>query len=400
MRIKIKIIAILSILLASLHLWGQSNDEDLQVVLQKLDKGESVEHMHINLSDINFATGTSKLAPAAKSYLNKVAKLMKLTTNMNLLIKGHADNTGSKEVNNKLSKERAEAVKNYLTSQNIEEMRLEAKGFGNSAPIADNDTPDGRAKNRRVEMEILKKESVKTLQDVIVYRSGERKGVIVSSYGKEQVSFRQFISSSEQQVSTSKVEKIIFADGREVYFDPADEPLKKKDKPERSFAFRPFAESAAFHKGQFVIGMGLGVDNNIGIKYKENKISLPPVWVVMELPLKHNIGVGVSGGMMQWSPKSSNSAQYTYWSISPRIAYHLNLAEQVDLYGGVAVTGRFATLEEGDAENGISLKNNQFDASAFVGLRYYFNKLLGVYGEYGDDNIACARLGLAFRFGR
>jgi hypothetical protein len=104
--------------------------------------------------------------------------------------------------------------------------------------------------------------------------------------------------------------------------------------------------------------------------------------------------------MMQWSPKSSEGAQYIYWSISPRIAYHLNLVEQVDLYGGVAITGRIATLEAGDGENSISLKNNQFDASVFVGLRYYFNKFLGVYGEYGDDNIACARLGLAFRFGR
>ncbi len=119
---------------------------------------------------------------------------------------------------------------------------------------------------------------------------------------------------------------------------------------------------------------------------------------VMELPLKHNIGVGVSGGMMQWSPKSSEGAQYTYWCISPRMAYHLNFAEQVDLYAGVAVTGRFATMEAGDGENSISLKNNHFDASAFAGLRYYFNKILDVYGEYGDDNIACARLGLAFRF--
>ncbi len=75
------------------------------------------------------------MEPSAKSYLNKVAKLLKLATNINLLIKGHADNTGSNEVNNKLSKERAEAVKRYLIVQNIPLERLEAKGYGSSVPI-------------------------------------------------------------------------------------------------------------------------------------------------------------------------------------------------------------------------------------------------------------------------
>ncbi|MBK8562519.1 MAG: OmpA family protein [Saprospiraceae bacterium] len=398
MRRLSKYLVLILWMLASLLATGQTNEDDLQNILQKLDDGESVEHMHINLSDINFATGTANLEPSAKSYLNKVAKLLKLATNINLLIKGHADNTGSNEVNNKLSKERAEAVKRYLIVQNIPLERLEAKGYGSSVPIAENETAEGRAKNRRVEMEILKNKSVKTVQDIIVMRNGDSIGGTVGTYDKEQISYRQFSDGSMQQVSTKGVEKIIFADGREVRFN---EPSQAEKEPTESrFRFRPFAESAAFHKGQFVVGMGLGVDNNIGIKYKDNKISLPPVWAVMELPLKHNIGVGVSGGMMQWSPKSSEGAQYTYWCISPRMAYHLNFAEQVDLYAGVAVTGRFATMEAGDGENSISLKNNQFDASAFVGLRYYFNKILGVYGEYGDDNIACARLGLAFRFGR
>lgn len=394
-----------SMLLVSTFLLGQSHEDELNGVLQKLDKGEAVEHTLINLSDINFATGTTELTSVANSYLGKVAKLLESASNINLLIKGHTDNTGSAEINEKLSVGRASAVQQYLIQQGVADDRLEIRGYGSSIPVAENQTSGGRAKNRRVELEILKKETVKTVQDIIVLRNGDRMGVVVINYDEEQVSYKQFSDETEKQVAVYWVEKIVFADGREVLFDlpavPETEPAQaEENKAKTDFSFNPFAEAAAFHQGQFIVGAGLGVENNIGITYKDHKIMPPPVWLVMELPLKHNLGVGVSGGYMQWKPKSIEDLVYTYFTVASRLAYHLNLGEAIDLYGGVAVTGRFATMQFEGRTEANSLTNNQFDATLFAGLRYYFNRSIGVYGEYGDDNVACAKLGLAFRFGK
>jgi outer membrane protein OmpA-like peptidoglycan-associated protein len=74
---------------------------------------------------------------------------------MRIELSGHTDSKGSDKYNLKLSKERAEAVFNYLVSKGIDEKRLTHKGYGAKQPIADNATDAGRAKNRRVEFKIV-----------------------------------------------------------------------------------------------------------------------------------------------------------------------------------------------------------------------------------------------------
>ena len=71
-------------------------------------------------------------------------------------VQAHTDYKGSGEANLKLSEQRALSVKNYLVSQGVSEKRLIAKGYGESQPIADNKTEEGRAKNRRVELKVIK----------------------------------------------------------------------------------------------------------------------------------------------------------------------------------------------------------------------------------------------------
>ncbi|MBL7808980.1 MAG: OmpA family protein [Saprospiraceae bacterium] len=394
-----KILFLAILLFGSVCVYSQTPDSDLQEVLRKLDRGESVEHMLIRLSDINFATGTATLESGAKTYLDQVARLLRSVPNMQLAVKGHADNTGSRTVNEKLSTDRALAVRDYLLAQHILSSRLTATGFGSTQPLVENTTAEGRAQNRRVELEILKTEQVKQLQDIIVLRNGEKRGGIIRTYDQRMIRYRQFSEVQEKEIAIGEVEMIVFADGRIVRFDqPA--PKTSAPKPANGYQFRPFATSAAFHPGQFVLGLGIGVDNNVGIRYRENSISVPPVWVVMELPLKHNIGVGVSGGWMQWSPKGSDESTLRYFSFSPRVAYHFNLVEQVDLYTGVAISGRFASLDAERPGGAVHLLNSRFDVSMFCGLRYYFNRAFGIMAEYGGDQISCARLGLALRFGR
>lgn len=104
---------------------------------------------------ILFETGKAVILRVSYSILNSVAEIMKQNPNIKVRVEGHTDNVGSDELNLRLSQARADAVMKYLISQGIDPSRLEAKGYGESMPIADNATPDGRAKNRRVEFTII-----------------------------------------------------------------------------------------------------------------------------------------------------------------------------------------------------------------------------------------------------
>ncbi len=101
---------------------------------------------------ILFETGKSALKTDAKVSLAKLAGILLMIQNTNIQVEGHTDSTGSEEKNAKLSLERASAVKEFLKTQGVEEARMSAKGLSSSQPVASNDTPDGRAKNRRVEI--------------------------------------------------------------------------------------------------------------------------------------------------------------------------------------------------------------------------------------------------------
>jgi outer membrane protein OmpA-like peptidoglycan-associated protein len=98
-----------------------------------------------------FASGKSVLLPSAQTSLGQVADALKQEDNK-VVIEGHTDSTGSDATNLALSKARAEAVQSYLVSRGVPADRMTANGLGSSRPVADNNTPEGRANNRRVEI--------------------------------------------------------------------------------------------------------------------------------------------------------------------------------------------------------------------------------------------------------
>lgn len=109
------------------------------------------------LENIYFETGKATLKEESYAQLNQVIAFMENNETIRLEISGHTDNTGSLKVNTKLSEERARAVVDYLVSQGIDRSRLESRGYAFTQPIAPNDTPEGREKNRRVEFKVLSK---------------------------------------------------------------------------------------------------------------------------------------------------------------------------------------------------------------------------------------------------
>ena len=84
-----------------------------------------------------------------------MVRLLKENETVRIEVSGHTDNVGSAALNRKLSRERAFTVKNYLESQGIEPSRIEYEGYGFDRPIESNNTAEGRAANRRVEIEVL-----------------------------------------------------------------------------------------------------------------------------------------------------------------------------------------------------------------------------------------------------
>lgn len=103
------------------------------------------------MQNILFETNSAILKPESETELGIIVKLMKEHHAIKLDILGHTDNVGNEKENQLLSEQRAIAVKNYLTQQGVSQNRLSAKGFGESKPISDNATPQGRANNRRTE---------------------------------------------------------------------------------------------------------------------------------------------------------------------------------------------------------------------------------------------------------
>jgi OmpA-OmpF porin, OOP family len=107
------------------------------------------------IENVYFDTGKSSLKPTSNKALNDLAEFLKLKRTMIIEIQGHTDNVGSPESNLKLSQERAEEVRKFLLTKGIEAERVLAKGYGDSMPIANNDSDTGKSKNRRTSLKVL-----------------------------------------------------------------------------------------------------------------------------------------------------------------------------------------------------------------------------------------------------
>jgi outer membrane protein OmpA-like peptidoglycan-associated protein len=106
----------------------------------------------VNLSDVLFDTGKSTLRPVAREKLAKISGIILAYPDLRLAIEGNTDSVGGDAMNQQLSEQRADSVRDYLAKENIPAASMTSQGFGKSQPVASNDTAEGRQQNRRVEL--------------------------------------------------------------------------------------------------------------------------------------------------------------------------------------------------------------------------------------------------------
>jgi len=124
----------------------------LQQLNQVLQTRDTARGLIVNMPDVLFDTGKADLKSSARERLAKVAGILIAYPDIRVEIDGYTDSTGSLELNQRLSQERADSVRNFLASQGVSSPSITTQGFGPSAPIASNDTASGRQQNRRVEL--------------------------------------------------------------------------------------------------------------------------------------------------------------------------------------------------------------------------------------------------------
>ena len=141
------------------YIWSQ-NMERQKREMEQATRGTGVgvtqtpdNQLMLNIpSDISFAVGRSDIQPNFAPVLDQFAMGLRNNPNTDVRIVGHTDNTGSDAINNPLSVDRAASTRSYLVSRGVDGRRIAIDGMGERYPIASNDTADGRARNRRVEI--------------------------------------------------------------------------------------------------------------------------------------------------------------------------------------------------------------------------------------------------------
>ena len=144
---------------------GHYMDEQAEEIERDLD-GATVERIGEGIkitfdSGLLFDVGEASLKPASKANLTNLAAILNKYEDTDILLEGHTDATGSEEHNLNLSRNRAQSVANYLAGEAVMETRFTIMGYGETQPIADNETIAGRTQNRRVEVAIYANDKLK-----------------------------------------------------------------------------------------------------------------------------------------------------------------------------------------------------------------------------------------------
>jgi outer membrane protein OmpA-like peptidoglycan-associated protein len=141
-------------------------DDLLEQLSRVLETRDTPRGLVVNMADVLFGTGKHNLNPEAREKLAKLSGILAVHAGLQLEVEGYTDSTGTLELNQTLSERRAQSVADYLIQLGVPGDSVKSRGFGSSRPIADNDTNEGRQKNRRVEIIVSGKAIGRTLESI------------------------------------------------------------------------------------------------------------------------------------------------------------------------------------------------------------------------------------------
>ena len=144
------------LLLISAALLGRATSSEAQARAETVRSSEKARAadggLLLTLGDLEFDAGKASLQPAAMTAIDRLAQLLEVYPERSVRIEGHTDSLGDAAANQELSERRAKAIRDAVLARGIDAARVEAVGYGENRPIADNGTPAGRQKNRRIEI--------------------------------------------------------------------------------------------------------------------------------------------------------------------------------------------------------------------------------------------------------
>ncbi len=151
------------------YVWSQHMQQK-KLAMERATAGSGVavvqtpdNQLRLNIpSDVSFDTGRSDIKPNLRPILDQFANGLASQPNTEVRVVGHTDNTGSTELNNRLSLDRAESTRQYLLARGVDPRRVTIAGRGEAEPVADNNTDAGRGRNRRVEIFLGERSNVAT----------------------------------------------------------------------------------------------------------------------------------------------------------------------------------------------------------------------------------------------
>jgi outer membrane protein OmpA-like peptidoglycan-associated protein len=144
-----RVALLFGLLLISAALLGHANSSEAQ---ERAEAVRADRGLSLTLGDVGFDAGKASLQPAAMTAIDRLAQLMSVYPEHAVRIEGHTDSLGDDAANQQLSERRALAVRDALLARGVAAARVEAVGYGETRPIADNATPSGRQQNRRIEI--------------------------------------------------------------------------------------------------------------------------------------------------------------------------------------------------------------------------------------------------------
>jgi len=391
----------------------------------QLEAGQDISEQLIQIPNVTFSTASAELKPDMKRMLDILVPFLRRASNADIIVTGHTDERGSAEYNEQLSRERAQAVRNYLLQElGYDEDRIETRYYGEWKPLANRTSAEALARNRRVEFTIKAEDYI---QDLLILCAGDTLGVRINEIKEDVITYqgfgnddiREIPTTDVCQIDTNRTKKVIVRDTVEVmqrdtvkvvdtvevekidtlYMD-GPPPMPPMCAPVFSQGFGFLMGGGEFFNNIFEIYQGAGAAG--GSPFIRNQtFAFPPISLTYDYGLTCQIGVGLTLAGRFWQ---SDLANLVYYSASPRVTYHPNmtrwgfmpdwLVNHVDLYAGL--TGSYRSVYGNRIGSDFDFTTDNFTVNLLAGLRVKAGDRWGFYLEGSADAIAHMRAGAYF----